>query len=117
MRTLLIAATALLAVSSAAYAEGNGEPFPGPDAGINTPVGSGISTRMQDPFHYSAPSTVYNYGTSPTYTARMQDPYQFRAPDQVIAGQATATVAQAPASNGSVGSKAQGLVATQGTHG
>lgn len=118
MRYLHLAAAAVCCLSSAAYAgEGNGEPFPGPDNALNTVVGDGVTARMQDPFHYAAPTTVYRYGASPAYATRMQDPYQFRRPDQVIMGQGPSTVARAPASNASPPSTAQGLAAPEGTHG
>ena len=120
MRTLLLAATvAAFGLSTAAFAEGegNGEPFPGPDAAVTTPVGNGIVARAQAPYHYAVPTTARRIDGSASYVTANQDPYQFRNPGMVMTTGQANMVAQAPASAGSVNSTAQGLVAAQGTHG
>lgn len=122
MRNRLLASIAAIGLSAVglsgiahAEGEGNGDPFPGLDASVSSPVGNGVTARSQDPFHYAAPTTAYQYGSHPVYLTRMQDPYQFHAPDRIILGQTPNAVAQAPASAGSVTSKAQGTHA-QGIH-
>ena len=117
MRNILLAAAAVLSLSATAYAgEGNGDPFPGPDAAVTSAVGNGITARGQDPFHYAAPTEAARTDGY-KYVTKSQDPYQFHVTDRVLMGQAPNTVALAPASNASPSSKAQGLIATQGHQG
>ena len=80
MRAIFVASAALLALSAtAAYAgEGNGDPFPGPNAAVTTKADpTGIASRDDAPFNY------YNKGT-PVDTSHVQlsydhadDPYGY----------------------------------------
>ena len=116
MRHLLLAAAAAAALSSTAYAEGNGEPFPGVDAAVTSPTGSSTSARMQDPYHYAAPMTAVSVGSRGT-SVRMQDPYHYSAPDQFVSLTGSSNPTEATASIGTPGSQAQGLVAPTTTRG
>ena len=117
MRHLLLAAVAVAALSGTAYAEGNGEPFPGVDAAVTSPAGTSMTARMQDPYHYAAPTTAIRLGSNSGVTARMQDPYHFSTPDQVVSLTSSNNPTEATASIGTPGSQAQGLVAPTATHG
>ena len=115
MRHLLLASSILVSLSGVAYAQGEGEPFPGPNATVTSPAGNGITARSQDPFHYTAPTVTYNYGAKPSFATRNQDPFQFYGPGLMVGRGAPSAVAQAPA--GVSVPWTRGPSATPGQHG
>jgi hypothetical protein len=87
MRILLIAGVALLGLSaSAAYAgDGNGEPFPGPDAAVTTKVDPhGIVSGNDDPFHYYGSGTPVSTGGFKLNANNPDDPFPYKTAGTVI---------------------------------
>ncbi len=83
---LLVAATLSAAIVGPAFAaEGNGEPFPGPDAVVREDVGTPNYTMGADaPFNYfyvPKPNSMAGYAPA---AGSNQDPYPFKATGQMI---------------------------------
>lgn len=88
MRSIVFAGIALLALSttSAFAGEGNGDPFPGPDAAVKSTTNSKrIASGNDDPFHYygvGQPSPTSGF----TFNANNPDnPFPYSAPGMVVA--------------------------------
>ena len=123
MRSLLLATAALFGLAHAAYAgEGNGEPFPGPDASVTTNVGTPVyAHKDQDPFQYRVTGPATSMGGYKPLANKSQDPYPFRVPDQVVTLHAPVTgpvSGTATTSNGQGGARpmAEHPVAGRGGH-
>ena len=118
MRQILFAAVAFISLTGVAFAEGegNGEPFPGVDAAVTSPMGNNMTARMQDPYHYSAPAASTQVGANRYVSTRMQDPYHFSVPDRTVSLNGRNDPSEAIASPGMPGSVAMGLAAPN-THG
>ncbi len=89
MRNLLIASVALIGLSAtAAYAgEGNGNPFPGPDAAVTSRIGSHpYATKDQDPYQFRVAGTTSQVGSVKLSVDHSQDPFQYRVAGSQIGG-------------------------------
>lgn len=87
MRSLLLATIAVFGLSGTVYAgEGNGEPFPGPDASVTTDVSKPVyGHKSQDPFQFYVPGVSTSVSNLKPLAGRSQDPFPFHAPDTVVA--------------------------------
>lgn len=95
MRRLVIASVALIGLSAGmAYAgEGNGDPFPGPDAAVTSRIGrSPYVAKDQDPYQFRTAGVSTRVGSYKLSIAHDQDPYQFRVVGSVV-GSPTSAVA------------------------
>ncbi len=86
MKQVLAAALATFAMTGVALAgEGNGDPFPGPDAVVREEVGKPNYTMGADaPFNYfytARPTPLEGYHAA---AGSSQDPFPFKASGQVI---------------------------------
>jgi hypothetical protein len=89
MRSLLIASVALLGLSaSAAYAgEGNGDPFPGPNAAVTTtPSAHPYATKDQDPYQFRVAGATTRLEGVKLSIDHSQDPFQYRVAGTRLGG-------------------------------
>ena len=83
---IAVTASVGLPLGAALAGEGNGEPFPGPDAMVTTKVGTPVyAHKNQDPFQFSAPATSMSMTEYKPLSSKAQDPYPFHGPDTVVA--------------------------------
>ncbi len=89
MRNLLIASVALIGLSAtAAYAgEGNGDPFPSPNASVTSTVGAHpYANKDQDPYQFRVAGAVSQVDGYKLSVDHSQDPFQFRVAGSQIGG-------------------------------
>jgi hypothetical protein len=102
MRSLLIASVALLGLSAtAAYAgEGNGDPFPGPNAALTTrPSSHPYVNKDQDPYQFRVAGLTTQLVGVKLSIDHSQDPFQYRVAGVHVGGSDNSALAsrdQAP---------------------
>ncbi len=87
MRTFLFATAAVMCLSAtAAYAgEGNGDPFPGPDATVTSRIGRQTTVaKDQDPYQFRMAGTITRVDSYKLNVNHDQDPYQMRVAGTVV---------------------------------
>lgn len=119
MRHLFLAAVAVTALSTAAYAEGDSEPFPGPNAAVTSTISKPVyAHKDQDPFQYRIVGSPTKIASFNPVVHKDQDPYQYRVAGQVIQMNAPVT---GPQSGTAIAATTRGIatptVAGPGTHG
>jgi hypothetical protein len=119
MRNLLIAGVALLSlVTTAAYAgDGNGEPFPGPDAAVTTRVNpNGIASGNDDPFHYYGTSKPVSTSGFKLNANNPDDPFPYKAAGTVVSRPAPTVGPSSPAPTVTAGHTPAPLNAPSANH-
>jgi hypothetical protein len=88
MRSIVIAGVAMLALSTtAAFAgDGNGDPFPGPNAAVTSNTNpKGIASGNDDPFHYYGSGTPTATNGFKLNANNPDNPFPYSAPGMVVA--------------------------------